>query len=162
MAESVFLCVAPPDGFTAWGPGEWERWLGEHLWESTERIAERAEWSTFLYQLRDHAGKAGALLEPFVGDLVAQRPIGQRRAEELREAFAAVRDAVKAVPATALKARAGQFYSAADVDARIAALQATGVKDPSVADLWATLFDTIDRILAGATKQQRGVYFGEV
>ncbi len=163
MAESVFLCVAPPDGFTAWGPGEWERWLGEHLWESTERIADRGEWSIFLYQVRDQAKKSLKLFEPFVGDLVAQRPIGAGRTEELRDALQAARDELKSVPAEALRARAGgQFYTTEDLDNRIAATKATGVASPTVADLWKEIFDTLDRILKGAVEQKRGVYFGDV
>ncbi len=39
---SVYLSVAPPDGFTRWGDADWDRWLREHPWEAAERVCSRS------------------------------------------------------------------------------------------------------------------------
>ena len=54
------------------------------------------------------------------------------------------------------------FASAEEVEAMIAAARARMGKEPNVADVWAEVFDQVDRVLENAVRQRRGVYFGNV
>ena len=45
---SVYLSVAPPDGFTRWGDVDWEGWLREHPWEAAARLCSRGDWTGLL------------------------------------------------------------------------------------------------------------------
>ena len=81
---SVYLSVAPPDGFGKWGDAEWERWLKDHPWEAAERICSRGDWAIFLYQLRLHAPKGKVGIEPLLEQLVNERPLTAQQTEDLR------------------------------------------------------------------------------
>ena len=63
---SVYLSIAPPDGFTRWEDADWDRWLREHPWEVAERVCSRGDWAIFLYQLRQHADRGRKLIEPLL------------------------------------------------------------------------------------------------
>ena len=160
---SVYLSVAPPDGFAKWGDAEWDRWLREHPWEAAERACSRGDWAIFLYQLRAHAPLGARKLEPVLEQLVNERPISSNDSADLREALAIARDELSRVPAAALRGsnRAG-FASAEDLEAMIAGAAARMGKDPTVADVWTEVLDLVDKVLGDAAGQQRGVYFGHV
>ena len=159
---SVYLSVAPPDGFTKWGDAEWERWLRDHPWESAERICSRGSWAIFLYQLRQYAphGKLG--IEPLLEALINERPVRAQDALDLRDALHVSRDELEKQPASAMMAGNNHFASKEDIEAMIAPARARLGKEPSLADVWAEVFDQLDRVLENAVQQKRGVYFGSV
>jgi hypothetical protein len=161
---SVYLSVAPPDGFTRWGDSEWDRWLREHPWEAAERICSRGDWAIFLYQVRQHSDRAKKLLEPLLDQLVNEKPIGTQEAEDLRTALAAARSELAEKPASQLAAAAklSPFASGEDVETLIAAARTRVGRDPNIAEVWAGVFDQIDKVLENAGKERRGVYFGNV
>jgi hypothetical protein len=160
---SVYLSVAPPDGFAKWGEAEWDRWLREHPWEAAERVCSRGDWAIFLYQLRAHAPKAAKRLEPLTELLVNERPVSSGDALDLRDVLAMARDELSRVPAAALRVsnRSG-FVGAEDLEAMIAGAAARTGTDPVVADVWTEVFDQVDKVLGNAVAQKRGVYFGHV
>ena len=96
---SVYLSVAPPDGFVRWGDAEWDRWLREHPWEAAERVCSRGDWTVFLYQLRQHADGARKLIEPLLEQLVNERPLTAQQTEDLRDALDIARDELDKKPA---------------------------------------------------------------
>ena len=161
---SVYLSVAPPDGFTRWGDADWDRWLREHPWEVAERVCSRGDWAIFLYQLRQHADRGRKLIEPLLEQLVNERPLSTEQAADLRAALAAARDELAKKPASLLleAARSSQFAGAADVEAMIAAAQARVGREPTITDVWAEVLDQMDKVLESAAKERRGVYFGNV
>jgi len=158
----VYLSVAPPDGFSRWGDAEWERWLREHPWEAAERLCSRGDWATFLYQVRQHARRAGRALDPLLEQLVNERPLSAQEAEDLRGALKAAREELDAQPADAARATDVDFAGAEDQDVRIAAARVRTGKEPTLADAWTDLFARLDQLLASAVAQRRGVYFGNV
>src|SRR5437763_4987900 len=83
-AMSVYLSVAPPDGFIRWGDTDWDRWLRDHPWEAAERICSRGDWSIFLYTVRQHSEQGRKFLEPLLENLINERPITSEEAEDLR------------------------------------------------------------------------------
>ena len=158
---SVYLSVAPPDGFTGWGDAEWERWLREHPWEAAERLCSRGDWAIFLYQLRQHCPRAGDRLEPLMESLVNERPLSSQQTRVLRDVLRAARDELSAKPAT--NAQTNQaFASAEDLEALISAARARAGKEPTLADVWADLFSRIAPLLESAIGKGRGIYFGNV
>jgi len=161
---SVYLSVAPPDGFVRWGDAEWDRWLREHPWEAAERVCSRGDWTVFLYQLRQHADGARKLIEPLLEQLVNERPLTSQQAEDLKTGSAAAREELAKKPASLLleSAKVSQFASAEDVEAMIAAARARVGREPTIADVWAEVFDQMDKVLESAAKERRGVYFGNV
>jgi len=160
-AVSVYLSVAPPDGFTRWGDAEWERWLREHPWEAAERLCSHGDWAIFLYQLRQHCPRAATRLEALMDPLVNERPLTSQQTRDLREILRAARDEMSARPAT--EARTNQvFASAEDLEAMIAAARARLGKEPTLADVWADLFSRIEPLLESAIGKGRGIYFGNV
>jgi hypothetical protein len=160
---SVYLSVAPPDGFVRWGDVEWDRWLREHPWEAAERICSRGDWAIFLYQLRAHAPKGARTIEPFLEQLVNERPIATNQSMELRDGLAIARDELSKVPAGALRlSNRNQFVSSDDLEAMIAAAAQRVGREPTVADVWADVFELLEKVLGGAAAQSRGVYFGHV
>ena len=76
---SVYLSIAPPDGFTRWGDADWDRWLREHPWEVAERVCSRGDWAIFLYQLRQHADRGRKLIEPLLEQPRFSRTRPERR-----------------------------------------------------------------------------------
>jgi hypothetical protein len=160
---SVYLSVAPPDGFARWGDAEWDRWLREHPWEAAERVCSRGDWAIFLYQLRSHAPKGARRVEPFIELLVNERPIPSSDALDLRDGLAQSRDELEKIPATALRNsnRAG-FVGAEDLESMIAAAAQRTGREPTVADVWSDVFDLVEKVLGNAATQKRGVYFGHV
>jgi hypothetical protein len=161
---TVYLAVAPPDGFSRWGDAEWDRWLREHPWEPAERIASRSDWATFLYHLRQHSDSGRKQLEPLLELLVNERPLTAEQALDLRSALAAARGELSRTPAAVLLdgARATSFASVEDVELLIKAARSRAGKEPSVADVWSGVFDQIGKVLESAAAHERGVYFGEV
>jgi hypothetical protein len=161
---TVYLSVAPPDGFSRWGDPEWDRWLRDHPWEPAERVASRSDWATFLYQLRQHSDSARKRIEPLLELLVNERPLTAEQALDLRSALAAARDELSRKSAAVLLegARATSFASVEDVELMIKAARSRTGKEPSVADVWSSVFDQVGKVLDSAAAQQRGVYFGDV
>jgi hypothetical protein len=160
---SVYLSVAPPDGFAKWGEADWDRWLREHPWEAAERVCSRGDWAIFLYQLRAHAQKSARKVEPFIEQLVNERPLSANDATDLRDALAMARDELQRVPASSLRAsnRSG-FVGAEDLETMISTAADRVGRDPTVADVWGELFELVDKVLGNAAAQKRGVYFGHV
>jgi hypothetical protein len=159
---SVYLSVAPPDGFSKWGDADWERWLREHPWESAERVCSRGDWAIFLYQIRQHCPRAKKGLEPVLEQLVNERPLSSREAEDLRAALDVARDELDLKPAETMKTVNNNFASAEDLEAMISAARARIGKEPTLGDVWAEVYDQIDRVLERALQQKRGIYFGNV
>ena len=160
---SVYLSVAPPDGFAKWGEADWDRWLREHPWEAAERVCSRGDWAIFLYQLRAHAPKAARKVEGFLEQLVNERPISTNDSADLRDALAQARDELSRVPAAALRSsNRAAFVGAEDLEAMIAGAAARIGRDPTVADVWNEVMDLVDKVLGNAAAQKRGVYFGHV
>jgi hypothetical protein len=159
---SVYLSVAPPDGFTRWRDAEWERWLREHPWEAAERLCSRGDWAIFLYQLRQHCARAGPRLETLMEPLVNERPLGSQQTRDLRDILRAARDELGAKPATAAQQPQQNFASAEDLEAMISAARARLGKEPTLADIWGDLFSRIDPLLESAISKGRGIYFGNV
>jgi hypothetical protein len=161
---SVYLSVAPPDGFTRWGDADWDRWLREHPWEAAERVCSRCDWAIFLYQLRQHAERGKKLIEPLLEQLVNERPIGTQETQDLKSALAAARDELAKKPASLLSdaAATSPFAAVDDVNAMIAGARLRVGHDPTIADVWAPVLDQVDKVLQNAAEQGRGVYFGNV
>ena len=159
---SVYLSVAPPDGFTRWGDAEWERWLRAHPWESAELLCSRADWAVFLYQLRRHCPEGRKALEALLEQLIHERPLSSQEAEDLGKALQAARREMESLPAEATKEDRDQFASPADLDAKIAAARQRTGKEPTLADVWAPVLDRVEQVLANALRERRGIYFGNV
>ncbi len=161
---SVYLSVAPPDGFTRWGDTEWDRWLREHPWEAAERVCSRGDWAIFLYQLRQHADRGKKLLEPLMEQLVNERPLSTEQAQDFKAALSAAREELDEKPASLLAqaAEISPFASVEDVDSKIAAARSRVGREPTVAEVWEDLLDRVDKVLENAAKERRGVYFGNV
>lgn len=159
---SVYLSVAPPDGFGKWGDAEWERWLKDHPWEAAERICSRGDWAIFLYQLRLHAPKGKQALEPILEQLVNERPLSAQQAEDFRDALDLSRDELDKKPSSAMKSGNDNFASPEDIEAMITAARTRLNREPSLGDVWSEVFDRIDKVLESALQQKRGIYFGNV
>jgi hypothetical protein len=160
---SVYLSVAPPDGFTKWSDADWERWLREHPWEAAERICSRGSWAIFLYQVRLHAPQAARKgVEPVLERLVNERPLTSQESEDLRDALDAARDELDRKPAEAMKSGNNNFASPEDLERMISTARSRMGKEPSLGDVWAEVFDHVDRVLENAISQRRGIYFGNV
>jgi hypothetical protein len=163
-AMSVYLSVAPPDGFIRWGDTDWDRWLREHPWEAAERICSRGDWAIFLFQVRQHSDRSKKLLEPLLDQLVNEKPLSTQQTQDLGAALSAARAELNQKPASQLAdaARASPFASSEDVDTMIAAARTRFGRDPTIAEVWASVFDQVEKVLANAAKERRGVYFGNV
>ncbi len=159
---SVYLSVAPPDGFSRWGDAEWERWLRDHPWEAAERVCSRGDWAIFLYQLRMHAPKGKQAIEPVLELLVNERPLTSQQAEDFRDALDLARDELDRKPADAMKSANNNFASVEDLDAMISAARTRLGREPTLGDVWSEVFQQIDKVLESAIQQKRGVYFGNV
>lgn len=159
---SVYLSVAPPDGFSKWTDADWERWLKEHPWESAERICSRGDWAIFLYQLRLHATRGKRAIEGVLELLVNERPLSAQQAEDFRDALDVARDELDHKPSAAIKEGNANFASAEDLEAMVAAARARLGREPSLGDVWAEVFDHIGKVLENAIQQKRGIYFGNV
>jgi hypothetical protein len=159
---SVFLSVAPPDGFTRWGDPDWERWLHDHPWESAGRLCSRGDWAVFLYQLRGHCPRARKSIERLMEQLVNERPLTAQQTRDLSAALDVARGELDTHPAEEMKQESQGFGSAEDLDAMIAAARARAGKDPTLGDVWADLLAKITKLLDGALEQKRGIYFGNV
>src|ERR671923_2727705 len=154
---SVYLSVAPPDGFTRWGDSEWDRWLREHPWEPAERICSRGDWAIFLYQVRQHSDRGRKLLEPLLEQLVNEKPLSTQQAEDLRAALVAARSELTQKPASQLEtaAQSSPFASSEDVETMIAAARTRVGRDPNIAEVWAGVFDQVDKVLENAARERR-------
>jgi hypothetical protein len=161
---SVYLSVAPPDGFTRWGDPDWDRWLREHPWEAAERVCSRGDWAIFLYQLRQHTERGKKLIEPLLEQLVNERPLSTEQARDLKAALLAAREELAEKPASLLAdgAKASPFASSDDVESMIAGARSRVGREPTVADVWDQVLDRVDKVLENAAKERRGVYFGNV
>ena len=159
---SVYLSVAPPDGFTRWGEAEWERWLRDHPWESATRLCSRGDWSVFLYQLRKHCPRAGKAMEPLFELLVNERPLAAQQTRDLSAVLDVARGELDAKQAASVKEGDQPFASSEDLDTLIAAARARAGREPSLADVWGDLLARITQLLDSAVSQKRGVYFGNV
>jgi hypothetical protein len=159
---SVYLSVAPPDGFNKWGDVQWELWLKDHPWESAERICSRGDWAIFLYELRIHAPKAKRGLEPLLEQLVNERPLNSTEAEDFRDSLDIARDELDAKPGASMKSGTGNFASPEDLEAMITAARERLGHEPSLGDVWAEVFEQIDKVLESAILQKRGIYFGNI
>ena len=161
---SVYLSIAPPDGFTRWADADWDRWLREHPWEAAERLCSRGDWAIFLYQLRQHAERGKKLVEPLLEQLVNERPLSTEQAADLKAALAAARDELAKKPASLLAeaVKASPFASPDDVLAMIAGARSRVGGEPTIADVWSRVLDQVYKVLENAAKERRGVYFGNV
>jgi hypothetical protein len=161
---SVYLSLAPPDGFGRWSDADWDRWLREHPWETAERVCSRGDWAIFLYQLRQHAERGKKLIEPLLEQLVNERPLSTQQAQDLKAALGAAREELATKPASALAdaAKASPFVDSEDVHSMIAGARSRIGREPTVADVWAQVLDQVDKVLESAAKERRGVYFGNV
>ncbi len=159
---SVYLSVAPPDGFDKWGNADWERWLKDHPWEAAERVCSRGDWAIFLYELRIHAPKGKLVIEPLLEQLVNERPLDSRQAEDFRDALDIARDELDARPGNSMKSGSSNFASPEDLEAMITAARERLGHEPSLGDVWAEVFDQIDKVLESAVLQKRGIYFGNL
>jgi hypothetical protein len=161
---SVYLSVAPPDGFSRWRDTDWERWLREHPWESAERVCSRPDWAIFLYQVRQHTDRAKQLLDPLLEQLVNEMPLSTRNAQDLKAALGAAREELSRKPASQLTEapNIAAFASGEDVETMIAAARTRLGREPTIAEVWAPVFDQVDAVLENAAKEKRGVYFGNV
>ena len=159
---SVYLSVAPPDGFTRWSDADWERWLRDHPWEAAERLCSRRDWAVFLYQIRKHCPRAGKRVEPVFAQLVNERPLDSQQAQDLRDALRTARVELGDKPAAAMGEADAQFAGAEDLDAMVAAARARLGKEPSLGEVWADLFAQLDKLLEDAAGRKRGIYFGNV
>ena len=159
---SVYLSVAPPDGFTKWGDVEWERWLRDHPWESAERVCSRGDWAIFLYQVRQHAPKGKKGVEPVLEQLVNERPLNAQEAEDLRDALHVANDELEKKGVEEMKSQNNLFASAEDLETMIVEARTRMGREPSLADVWAPVFEQLDRVLESAVQQKRGIYFGNV
>jgi hypothetical protein len=159
---SVYLSVAPPDGFTKWGDAEWDRWLRDHPWEAAERICSRPDWTIFLYQLRQNAPSASKRLGPLLEQLVNERPLSSQEAEDFREGLKLARGELGRRGAAEMTRTNHHFASAEDLEAMIASAQARVGPEPTLAEIWEPLFDQVEAVLASAAGEKRGIYFGNV
>jgi hypothetical protein len=159
---SVYLSVAPPDGFTKWGDADWDRWLRDHPWEAAERICSRPDWTIFLYQLRQNAPSASKRLGPVLEQLVNERPLSSQEAEDLREALQLARSELGRRAAAEMQRTNNNFASAEDLQAMIASAQARVGREPTLAEIWEPLIGQVEAVLANAAGQKRGIYFGNV
>jgi cytochrome P450 len=159
---SVYLSVAPPDGFIRWSDADWESWLRDHPWEAAERLCSRGDWSIFLYQVRKHCPRAGKAIEPLFAQLVNERPLSAQETEDLRDALHVARDELEGKPAAALNEADARFAGAEGLQAMVAAARARLGKEPSLGDVWADLFSQVDKLLENAVGRKRGIYFGNV
>ncbi len=159
---SVYLSVAPPDGFTRWGEPEWDRWLRDHPWESAEHIAPRGDWHVFLFQLRALTHRARKLIEPHLEALINERALETQEADDVLEGLKLAREEMAALPAEKLIIPNSQFVSPDEVHAMIDAARGRLDRDPSAADVWSPMFDAVLAVLESARTQKRGVYFGNV
>ena len=159
---SVYLSVAPPDGFTRWTDADWDRWLRDHPWEAAERVCSRPEWAAFLHQVRRHCPRAAKAIEPLLAQLVEERPLTAAETEDLQKALRAGRDELDGRPAATMEEADRLFAGAEDLEAMVAAARARLGKEPSLGDVWADLLARVDRLLDDAVSRKRGVYFGNV
>jgi hypothetical protein len=161
---SVYLSVAPPDGFSRWSDADWDLWLRDHPWEAAERVCSRGDWAVFLYQVRQHSDRGRKLIEPLLEQLVNERPLSTQEAQDLKLALGAAREELAKKPASALAegAKTTPFASSDDVEAMIAGARARIRGEPTIADVWASVLDQLDKVLVSAASERRGVYFGNV
>ncbi len=159
---SVYLSVAPPDGFTNWGEPEWDRWLREHPWESAERICSRGDWAIFLFQLRAHADNGKKLIEPALEALLNERPLLSQGADDLQLGLSTARQELSQKSAALLKLQPNNFVGADDLEQMITSARRRLGREPTMADVWAEVFEAVDKVLKSAVEQKRGVYFGNV
>ena len=145
---SVYLSVAPPDGFTRWTDAEWDRWLREHPWEAAERLCSRGDWAIFLYQLRQHCPRGKKGVEAVLEQLIHERPLSSQESEDLRGSLQTARGELEKVPAHALKQGSAMFAGADNLDAMIAAARARLGRDPNGAELWEAVFDQLESLPA--------------
>ena len=159
---SVYLSVAPPDGFTRWSDADWDRWLREHPWEAAERVCSRGDWAIFLYQLRQHCPRAKKGVEPVLEQLINERPLTSQQADDLRSSLEIARSELEQVPAHQLRQGSAVFAGAEDLEAMIAAARARLGRDPNAAELWGEVLGQLRSVLDRALSQKRGIYFGNV
>ena len=161
---SVYLSVAPPDGFSRWDDADWDRWLRDHRWESAERLCSSGDWAIFLYQVRQHSDRAKKMLEPLLEQLVNEKPLSTQDAEDFKAAIGAARGELSQKPASQLAeaAKITPFASGEDVETMIAAARTRLGREPTIAEVWAPVFDQLEAVLESAAKARRGVYFGNV
>jgi len=159
---SVYLSVAPPDGFTRWGAPEWDRWLKDHPWEAAERLCSTGDWAIFLYQLRMNSQRGRKRFEPHFEALVNERPLEAQAADDVLAGLQLAQEELASVPASLLLEQNNQFASPEDLQSMLAAAQNRVKRAPTVADVWAELLARVIALLESAGQQKRGVYFGNV
>ena len=159
---SVYLSVAPPDGFTRWSAPDWDRWLRDHPWEAAERICSTGDWAIFFYQLRANSVRGRKLIEPHLDALVNERPLETQACDDVLSGLRLAREELAQIPAARLVEQNNEFVAAEDLQSMIAAAQNRVQHAPSCADVWADLFARVIAIFESAEKQKRGVYFGNV
>ena len=159
---SVYLSVAPPDGFTKWGEAEWDRWLRDHPWEAAERVCSRGDWAIFLYQVRSSTEQGRKFIEPLLEALVNERPLGSEDTEDFELGVQTARKEMALRPGSSMKQSNGMFASADDLEAMLKAARGRVGREPTLADVWSEVFDQLEKVLKSAVAQQRGVYFGNL
>ena len=159
---SVYLSVAPPDGFTRWGEPEWDRWLREHPWEAAEHISSRGDWNVFLYQLRQVSQRGRKLIEPHLEALINERPLETQGADDVLEGLKLAREEMAKAAASVLLLHNNQFAAPDELNGMIEAARTRVQREPTCADVWDGMFENVLKVLESAVKQKRGVYFGNV
>jgi hypothetical protein len=159
---SVYLSVAPPDGFTRWGDADWERWLREHPWEAAARLCSRGDWTVFLHQVRKHCPRASKGMEPLLELLINERPLTSQQVRDLSAALDVARGELNGQPARAMEEAGQQLASAEDLETLIAAGRARVGKEPTLGEIWAALLSDMTKLLDSAVERKRGIYFGNV
>jgi len=159
---SVYLSVAPPDGFTKWSEPDWDRWLRDHPWEAAEHISSRGDWNIFLFQLRAVSTRGRKLIEPHLEALINERALETQAAEDVLLGLKIAREEMALKPASALAEQNNQFVSQEDLRSMIEAAKARVGHEPTCADVWSAMFQSVIEVLESAVKQKRGIYFGNV
>jgi hypothetical protein len=162
MTVSVYLSVAPPDGFPRWSEPDWDRWLRDHPWEAAEHISSRGDWNIFLFQVRAVSPRGRKLIEPHLEALINERPLETMAADDVLQGLIAAREEMAKKPATVLLESGSLFASEQYLHAMIGAARDRVNRAPTCADVWQPMFDAVIKVFEDAATQKRGVYFGNV
>ena len=127
-----------------------------------ERICSRGDWSIFLFQLRAHADQGKKLVEPLLETLVNERPLPSQGAEDLKLGLVTARQELAQKSAALLRSQPNNFVGADDVEHMIKSARTRLGREPTMADVWSEVFESVDKVLKSAVEQKRGIYFGNV
>ena len=109
-----------------------------------------------------HAPRGKQAIEGVLEQLVNERPLPSQQTEDFRDALDLARDELDRKPGEAMKSANHNFASPEDLEAMIAAARTRLGREPSLGDVWAEVFDQLDKVLESAIQQKRGIYFGNI